>query len=78
MYNCLSGSKTIEMISDTLNKAGYCYSDNITDKKNGKFIFTSTSRNTKVYGSIRVFICKDAIEVKAPRILCKKYLNKIT
>lgn len=78
MYSCLSGSKTIEMISYTLNKAGYSCSDNIIDKSSGEFIYTSTSRNTKLYGSIHVFIYKDVIEVKAPRILCKKYLCKIT
>lgn len=77
MYNSLDRAKTIEMVSKILNKAGYSCGDNITDKTSGEFIYTSTSRNTKFYGNISVFMHKDAIEVKAPRILYMKYLNKM-
>ncbi len=77
MYTSLDRDKTIEMVSNILNKAGYSCGDRATDKSSGEFIYTSTSRNTKFYGNVSVFMYKDAIEVKAPRILYLKYLNKM-
>ena len=77
MYTSLDRAKTIEMVSNILNKAGYSCGDKTTDKSSGEFIYTSTSRNTKFYGNVSVFMHKDAIEVKAPRILYLKYLNKM-
>lgn len=77
IYNIKDGYMTIDMISKTLNKSGYsCDSDKV-DPYEGELIYSSTPRIEKFYGKVYVIIYKDTIEVKAPRILFIKYLNKL-
>ena len=72
-YNVEDENLAVNLISKTLNKAGY--SDK--EEKSGELIFTPQPHIEKFYGKVYIKIHDKTVEVRAPRILVIKYLNRV-
>jgi hypothetical protein len=77
VYNIKNDSIAIDMITKTLNKSGYNCSNDIKDHYEGEIVYSSKTQSAGFYGKVFVTTYQDTIEVKAPRILFIKYLNKL-